>query len=242
MGWEFPTSMKFEMFNKHLKCVIVFSHTTYADFYILLLYILAFPKELKSLKVLVKPQPFRYAGWILRYFGAIPSTEFGKTNGGSVDKIIRELEMCNGFRLLISPKGTIINSSWRSGYYAIANKIGIDIMIAGLDYEKKSVIIMDGIEYEKYKDMEKSDIEKILKVKLGSIVPLYPKEEVFPIRQHNAKLRSIITRDKLVILSLIAIILCYSMLPMFPMIEKFVINRLVFVIIGCSVLLIIYNI
>lgn len=146
---------------------------------------------------MVKPQPFKYLGFILRKFGAIPSTEFGVKNGGSVERIVEELKQQDKFALLISPKGTIINSNWRSGYYYIALELNAFLMAAGLDYEKKCILISKVIQNDK----PLKEIEIHLKKKLTYIVPLYPEEEVFEIRKHNENKRSIISSNRLIIMS-----------------------------------------
>lgn len=39
MGWKYPNSKQFDNLNKYDRLVITFSHTTYADFYIIIIYI-----------------------------------------------------------------------------------------------------------------------------------------------------------------------------------------------------------
>jgi len=205
LGWKYITEKQFAQFHKYKRSVIIFSHTTYADFYLFTLYFLAFPNEFRNVKVLVKPQPFEYAGFILRRFGAIPSSEFGMRNNGSTKYIIEELNKEDTFIFLISPKGTIVKSEWRSGYYNIALNLKANLMVTGLDYDKKKIIVSDDIKY----DQDKDDIEIFLKEQLSRIVPLYPEDEVMEIRKHKS--RSIISTPRLIflILSFLLMILWY---------------------------------
>ena len=196
LGWKYITEKQFSQFHEYKRSVIIFSHTTYADFYLFLLYFLAFPNEFKNVKVLVKPQPFEYAGFILRRFGCIPSSIFGQKNSGFTKCIIQELDKYEEFIFLISPKGTIVKSEWKSGYYNIAVSLKCHLLVTGLDYEKKKIVISDSIKYDENKD----DIEIFLKEQLSRIVPLYPEDEIVEIRKHKSRLRSIISTERLIFL------------------------------------------
>jgi len=190
IGWSSVNKQYLDILNKHDQCVIVFSHTSYWDFYLLILYLLKYPETLSYIRTLVKPQPFEYAGWLLRKLGAIPSTKLEDKKGGAVERIINELTKNNKFAFLISPKGTIIKSEWRTGYYVIATKTKAKLLVAGLDYEKKCVIVSDSISYESSEE----DVRLFLQNKLSNIVPLYPESEVTQIRTHNIDKRSVLDK------------------------------------------------
>lgn len=208
-GWITPTKQQFHQFNKHPRSIIVFSHTSYADFFILIIYLLAFPKQLKNVRVLIKPDPFEYkiGDYILRKLGGIPGTKVTEKNGGATNKIIEELNKQEKFNFLISPKGTIVKHDWKNGYYFIAKELKARLLTAGLDYEKKSVVVTEGINY----DEDKDKIEQVLKEQLSSIVPLFPKDEIYTIRPYDANKISIIKHDRLIMIGIIILllILCY---------------------------------
>lgn len=209
MGWKPMTDKQFQLLNKYPRSVVVFSHTSYADFFIMILYLLAYPQQTKNIRTIIKPEPFQYIGYILRKLGGIPATRVADKNGGSTIKIIEELQQQECFILLISPKGTIVKSSWRNGYYHIASNLKCQLMVIGLDYEKKCVIVEDGLNY--HEDQDK--IERILKEKLSNIVPLFPQEEVVDIRHHNSKKVSIIKYDRIIYLLIItSFIIIFSLL------------------------------
>lgn len=194
LGWKFLTEKQLIQYHKYKRSVIVFSHTSYADFYMFILYFIAFPNEFRNVRTLVKPQPFKYAGFILRKFGCIESSRFDERNGGSTRRIIEELDKQEKFIFLISPKGTIVKSEWRNGYYNIAVGLKCPLMSTGLDYEKKKIVISDSINY----DINKEDVEIFLKEQLSRIVPLYPEDEIVKIRKHKSP--SIIRPSRLYIL------------------------------------------
>jgi 1-acyl-sn-glycerol-3-phosphate acyltransferase len=208
IGWKSLSDDVIHQITKYDRSVLVFSHTSYADFYIMMLYLFAYPKNLHMIKTLIKPQPFKYAGSLLTSLGAIPSTKVDDRNGGAVNRIINTLRQYEKFVFLISPKGTIINRPWRSGYYHIAKEFKINLMAVGLDYEKKEVIISD--EISSFND--EITIENYLKDKLKTIVPLYPEDEIVPIRHHNTRQRSIVDINRIISIVLISIALYYSSL------------------------------
>lgn len=208
MGWSLINKKIFKKLNKYDRSVLIFSHTSYADFYILALYLLAYLPKLNFIRILVKPQPFKYAGFILIKLGAIPATRIDDKNGGSVEKIVYELNKYKKFAFLISPKGTIIKREWRSGYYYIAKKLSAHLMTVGLDYESKCVKISKAISYNN----DKTIIEDFLKNELKDIVPLFPEEEIIEIRKHNSNNRNIITNYSYIILLLVVIISLIALL------------------------------
>lgn len=196
MGWSLLTAETFAQITKHNRIVGVFSHTSYADFYIMILYKLAYLDKLQRVRTLVKPQPFEYAGWGLRKIGAIPSTRIEEKKGGAVSRIVGELKENPECLFLISPKGTIIKADWRSGYFAIAKELDAKLVAMGFDYEKKCVIVSEEISH----DEGETVVKDYLQDKLKEIVPLFPEDEVVPIRSHNVADRGIISTKRLIII------------------------------------------
>jgi 1-acyl-sn-glycerol-3-phosphate acyltransferase len=175
LGWEFIDNETYSELASNDKLILTFSHTSYFDFYIFLLYLLSEPQNSHTIHVLVKPQPFRYMGWLLTKLGAIPSTKLEDKNGGSVKRISDVLNKSNKFLFLIAPKGTIKHAPWRSGYYHIAKHTNAKIMSIGLDYYKKSILISsDAISPN---TINEPDATKYLQDSIKKIIPLYPERE-----------------------------------------------------------------
>lgn len=203
LGWQLIPQETFDYLNKHDRLVIAFSHTSYVDFYIMTMYMLAYPHELRFIRILVKPQPFAYIGWLLRRFGAIPATRVDDHHGGAVTRIARELQEEDKTLFLISPKGTIVKREWRSGYYHIARMLNAPLLASGLDYERRAIVVSKAIPHEE----GESVVKHFLYDQLSKIVPLFPEEEVMTIREHNG--RSVVDYRRLsVVILVVGLLTC----------------------------------
>jgi 1-acyl-sn-glycerol-3-phosphate acyltransferase len=201
LGWYSINPIVLRRLMRYDRSVLVFSHTSYTDFYILLVYLLAYPEELAPVRMLVKPEPFAYMGWLLRRIGALPATPVDSKQGGAVNRIVEELSKSSRWYFLISPKGTIVRRQWRSGYYHIAQYFNVPIMVAGLDYELKEIVVSNCI----YPTISECEARKLLEHELSDIVPLYPEDEVVEVRQHNSARRTVVNWHRLLMIGLIGI-------------------------------------
>jgi len=206
-GWSLLSEDVLTKMNKYKRAVLVFSHTSYCDFYIMALYLLAYPQYLGFVNVLMKPQPFEYAGGLLRFFGGIPATKVENKNGGSTMKTVEELRKKKRSYLLLSPKGTIVKKEWRTGYYYIAKELEAPIMVVGLDFETKDIYLSS----EVFCDKEEPVVRKLLYEDLKNIVPLYPEEEVVEIRKHDESKRSFVSLKNTYFLGILILGFCANM-------------------------------
>lgn len=182
LGWNSLDDEIIKIINQQKYLVCVFSHTSYYDFFFMVLYYLSYPEALKNLKTLIKPDYFKYIGWFLYRIGGIPSTNIAYKNGGNVSKIVETLQSTASSQLLISPKGTILKSNWRTGYLHIAKTLEAPLVAIGVDYDDKKINIGKLIDYH----LEEDEIKSKLYNDLSNIVPLYPEREMMPIRKYNS--------------------------------------------------------
>jgi 1-acyl-sn-glycerol-3-phosphate acyltransferase len=131
--------------KSHDRIVFIATHTSYMDSVIIILYVLAYPEMNQHVKYLVGPNFFDIPvlSFILRYTGAIPSSSIKVRNGGRTKEVIDYLNSLKKFHLVISPKGTIQKSSWRTGYYHIAEGTKAMVYSVGFDYEDRILKISD---------------------------------------------------------------------------------------------------
>lgn len=193
MGWSFLDDHVVKLIHQYPRMVCVFSHTSYYDFFLMLLYYFSHP-QLTNLKTLIKPDYFSTIGFLLNLIGGIPATNIKDKNGGAVERIVSQLLKEEKSHLLISPKGTILRGEWRSGYYHIAKSLNCPLVALGLDYELKKITVCQPVLsiYDEY------HIKDLLYKDLATIVPLHPEQENMAIRKHYKP--SVITNSRLLIL------------------------------------------
>ena len=125
LGWEKLSNYPTE------KGVIVFSHTSYWDFIVWLMYFK------KSLFILINPGYYTWATkWIYVLLHCIPSTPLENRNGGLIGQLVERFRHKNE-SICLSPKGTIKKKPWRSGYYHLARELGVKIYPLVIDYENR---------------------------------------------------------------------------------------------------------
>ncbi|RDY58360.1 1-acyl-sn-glycerol-3-phosphate acyltransferase [Flagellimonas nanhaiensis] len=146
LGWtlngEFP---------KVDKCVVsVVPHTHWLDFFLGLLIRKVVNQEINYIgkKSLFKP-PF---GWFFRWTGGAPVDRSRSTN--TVDSIVQIFNEREVFRFALAPEGTRKKvSSLRTGFYHIAKKAKVPIVMVAFDFGKKEVKISEP--FHPTEDMEK---------------------------------------------------------------------------------------
>lgn len=184
LGWKTYPPGHLDYYFPDRRVVVLFSHSSYWDFVIFLLYRLAHP-ELSDVYAVMKPQPFRYFGRILRWIGFVPASPLEKRGGGFVHSTIETFATVPRFSLLISPKGTIASAPWRTGYYYLAKGLDAQIQVAGLDYHRRGIAILPPRDPGRL-----PEIEPLLKKDMEVIHPLYPSQELHPEKVEETSLVS----------------------------------------------------
>ncbi|REJ82543.1 MAG: acyltransferase [Bacteroidetes bacterium] len=134
LGWKIEGDVPRDI-PKYL--IIVAPHTSNWDFFVGLAVrsILKFPSRYLAKKELFIP-PF---GWIFRKLGGYPVDRSKSTN--MVDDVVSIFKKEDSFILAITPEGTRKNvRRWKTGFYHIAVKAGIPIVLSGIDYKLKKVV------------------------------------------------------------------------------------------------------
>jgi 1-acyl-sn-glycerol-3-phosphate acyltransferase len=187
MGWAPFDDHIIVTLQQHQKLVCVFSHSSYFDFCIMVLYKLAYPQYLYHMRTLINAYYFTIMGPFLRYVGGIPS--YIDRQGGSVQRICHILQEQDCFLFLISPKGSILRKEWKSGYYYISQQLDVPLLAIGLDYEEKRVKMGQLLTTE----INETNIKNKLYDDLSHIVPLYPEQENMPIKINHPHHISVIS-------------------------------------------------
>ena len=78
-------------------------------------------------------------GPIFRHLGGIPVWRSKHTS--MTDRLAQTARESKTFHLCVTPEGTrSLNPEWKKGFYFIAAKAEIPVLLYGLDYEKKQIV------------------------------------------------------------------------------------------------------
>ncbi|MFY0605396.1 MAG: lysophospholipid acyltransferase family protein [Cyclobacteriaceae bacterium] len=121
--------------------LIVAPHTSNYDFFVGLA-----ARSISDLKsnFLAKKSLFTIplVGWIMRSFGGYPVDRSRKTN--LVDQVVELFNTQDEFVITITPEGTrSYNPNWKTGFYRIATKAKVPIVLVSFDFEKKVVEFLE---------------------------------------------------------------------------------------------------
>ena len=132
MGWTAEVTEEHP--DKYIICLA--PHTSNWDFLIGQLYSIS--AEMKSNFLMKKEWFFWPLGIIFRKLGGIPVYRSKHTS--MTDNLAETARHSSLFHLCITPEGTRSrNSDWKKGFYFIALKAEIPILLHGVDYEKRHI-------------------------------------------------------------------------------------------------------
>ena len=120
--------------DKYIICLA--PHTSNWDFILGLLYRRA---EGMQCNFMMKKEWFFWPlGPIFKKLGGIPVHRQKKTS--MTDAMAESAKAAKTFHLCITPEGTrSLNPDWKKGFYFIALKAGLPILLYGIDYEKRLI-------------------------------------------------------------------------------------------------------
>ena len=132
MGWTADVTEDHP--DKFLICLA--QHTRNWDFILGLLYSRSIGMKINFL--MKKEWFFWPLGPIFKSLGGIPVYRQKKTS--MTDAMAETAKKADQFRLCITPEGTRSKTAeWKKGFYFIALKAGLPILLYGVDYEKKLI-------------------------------------------------------------------------------------------------------
>lgn len=132
LGWKKEVTVEHP--DKYIICLA--PHTSNWDFMLGQAYSCA---EGIRINFLMKKEWFFWPlGWVFRKLGGIPVYRQKKTS--MTDALAETARSTTQFRLCVTPEGTRkATSEWKKGFYFIALKAGIPILLYAVDYEKKLI-------------------------------------------------------------------------------------------------------
>jgi hypothetical protein len=174
--------------------------------------------------IVIKPQIFEMVPSILQpiltSLGFVKSTKLENTGEGFVNTTVNTLSEKEAYLFFISPKGARYPLPWRSGYYNIAKMLNVPITVCGFDYQEKIPKFFDPI-YPDYENDSREEIEKILKMQMGDIIPLHPERSEVELKSYNKDKVSIYeTYSVIIFISIIIFLIIlwwkYNINPLHP--------------------------
>ncbi len=132
MGWT--TEVTEDHPKKFIICLA--PHTSNWDFVIGQLY--SKSRNMQSMFLMKKEWFFWPLGPIFHHLGGIPVWRSKHTS--MTDNLAETAKKMEVFQLCVTPEGTrSLNPEWKKGFYFIAQKAGIPILLYGLDYERRLI-------------------------------------------------------------------------------------------------------
>ena len=132
MGWRIEVTQDHP--DKYIICLA--PHTSNWDFLIGQLYTRA--EGMKNNFLMKKEWFFWPLGPIFRKMGGIPV--YRQKHTSMTDSMAETAKTAKTFHLCITPEGTrSANPDWKKGFYFIALKAELPILLYGVDYEKKLI-------------------------------------------------------------------------------------------------------
>lgn len=131
LGWKIEGT--FPVFNKMV--IIAAPHTSVWDFINGWLALRHF--GLKTSFVIKKEFFVFPLGYLLKALGGVP-IDRGNVKNNMVDQLLKHFEQHEKFYLVITPEGTRKKTKrWKKGFYLIAQKAQVPIVVTKLDYGRK---------------------------------------------------------------------------------------------------------
>ncbi len=141
LGWRTDVVFTHHHIKKYI--VLVAPHTSSWDFFIGLAYRSVL--QMTHTHYLGKKELFRPPfGFIFRWLGGTPVDRSNHHN--LVDEVVKIFNQHEIFSLAIAPEGTRKRvEKLKTGFYFIARKANVPIIMVGLDFKNKTVVISDAL-------------------------------------------------------------------------------------------------
>ncbi|GAA3655578.1 1-acyl-sn-glycerol-3-phosphate acyltransferase [Flavivirga jejuensis] len=134
LGWKVVGNTDISKNSIKKAIIITVPHTSWHDFYIAIL--LRSVLRIKT-NFIGKKELFVFPiGWFFKALGGVPINR--DTKEKKVDIIAKLFDVKEEFRMALAPEGTRKKvNKWRTGFYYIAKKANVPIVMISLDFENK---------------------------------------------------------------------------------------------------------
>lgn len=180
-GWQNMSDRIVNLMTSIDKAVLIYPHTSIWDTVTMISYICSDIRIHGKFWPVIRKAPVGswkesfYSLLFPRYMHMLSAPtpeekeEFG--NMGFIDYAVKKLKNVEKYFILISPEGDTSRHEWKSGYYVLAKKLKIPILVVGIDFAEHNVkipmIINPNWLYRKYqKDRKNKKNKKYMKLQV----------------------------------------------------------------------------
>jgi ABC-type multidrug transport system fused ATPase/permease subunit len=183
LGFKAPSPNVIKSYQHNDLIVVAFSHTSDADVILQMLYMIAYPFIGERCYTIVSSDVANNWPWLRNKMGCISTSRNNTVN----ELTERFKDDRDGVRLMIAPKGHRKKAEWKGGYYHIAVGLKADIVVGGIDYDKREICFGPhrSVFDQNGEVIKREDIEPILKRDMSQIVPYHPEYYTCNVRKHD---------------------------------------------------------
>ena len=149
--------------NLTSKVILISSHTSVYDFFIGMFIYYGYMHNEYDNYILMKKEFEKYTAPFLNLVDTkLKLIEVEKKKSGLVNQIIEQIRYKDNYIIYISPEGTRkYIETLRSGYWAIAKELNLDVSFVGIDFYNKSITFEKPRKVEQYWEDEINNFKKI---------------------------------------------------------------------------------
>lgn len=135
LGWKFTGNIDFSKDSVKKAVIISAPHTSYSDFFIGI-----YLRRIVGVKTNFVGKKELFTWPLGYYFRAVGGVALDRTSGqNKVEAIAEFFDDKEEFRLTLAPEGTRKKvDKWKTGFYYIAQKANVPIIMFTLDFENKT--------------------------------------------------------------------------------------------------------
>lgn len=167
-GWKTSCNNSIYYLKNVDKAILIYPHSSYFDYIFYSLYYYAYNLSdiytimserfipFPSLCPSLIPAPdYNVRYYIDKGYSRLKSIFYAwsdKIKGREEERIYNKTNFVNylteyfkdrNYKILISPAGSINSKKWKSGYYHIAKNLNVNIIVCGVDYTKKDLVVIN---------------------------------------------------------------------------------------------------
>jgi len=170
-GWNTSPNKTIKYLNNVEKAILIYPHSSYFDYVFYSLYYYAYNlKDIYTIMTerfipfpslcpsLVPAPDYNVRYYMDKGYSRLKSIYYAwrdKLKGQEVERTYNKTNFVSyltyyfkdrNYKILISPTGSISSQKWKSGYYHLAKNLNVPIIVCGVDYSKKDLVVVNTLQ------------------------------------------------------------------------------------------------